>query len=152
MGKHHLQTEIEINAGVEQVWEILTDFSAYPEWNPFIRVIHGVPERAARLKVRIQANDAKAMTFRPKVLVADVGRELRWLGRVVLPGIFDGEHRFFIQPLTDGKVLFQHSELFSGILIPLFRDSLERDTRRGFEEMNLALKLRAEAAERQIRQ
>ena len=95
--------------------------------------------------VRIQASGAKAMTFRPAVLVADAGRELRWLGRVLLPGLFDGEHRFAIQPLADGKVLFQHSESFTGVLVPLFRNSLERDTKRGFEEMNRALKARAEA-------
>lgn len=87
------------------------------------------------------------MTFRPCVLVADAGRELRWLGRLLLPGIFDGEHSFLIQPLASGKVLLRQSELFSGVLVPLFRGSLDRDTKRGFEEMNLALKARAEAAD-----
>jgi len=146
MGKHHLQTEIEINAGAGRVWEILTDFAAYPDWNPFIRFIHGIPEKAARLEVRVQPSGTKGMTFRPTILVIDAGRELRWLGRVLLPGLFDGEHRFAIQPLADGKVLFQHSELFSGVLVPLFRDSLDRDTRRGFDDMNRALKACAEAA------
>ena len=85
------------------------------------------------------------MTFRPSVLVADSERELRWLGRLLVPGVFDGEHRFQIQALTGGKVLFQQSETFSGLLVPLFRSRLDRDTKRGFEEMNLALKARAEA-------
>jgi hypothetical protein len=31
------------------------------------------------------------------------------------------------------------------MLVPVFRGSLERDTKRGFEEMNQALKARAEA-------
>jgi len=149
MGKHQLQTEIAISAGAERVWAILTDFAAYPEWNPFIRSAHGVPEKGARLEVRIQPGSAKAITFRPQVLVAEAGRELRWLGRVWLPGIFDGEHRFNIQPLADGTILFQHSESFNGLLVPLFQDSLERDTKRGFEAMNRALKARAEAVERQ---
>ena len=145
MNKHHLKTEIEINAGAGRVWAILTDFAAYPEWNPFIRFIDGIPEKSARLEVRIQASGTKAMTFRPSILVADAGQELRWLGRVMLPGIFDGEHRFAIQPLADGQVLFQQSETFKGLLVPLLRNSLEQDTKRGFEEMNLALKTRAEA-------
>jgi len=147
MGKYRLHTEIEINAGAERVWDILTDFAAYPDWNPFIRSIHGIPEKAARLEVRIQPSGTKGMTFRPTVLVADAGRELRWLGRVLMPGILDGEHCFIIQPLADGKVLFQHQESFSGVLVPLFRGSLDRDTRRGFEAMNQALKARAEAME-----
>jgi len=145
MSKHELRTEVEINAGPERVWAILSNFSAYPEWNPFIRFISGAPEKGARLEVRIQPSGAKGMTFRPCVLVADAGRELRWLGRLLVPGIFDGEHSFVIQPLAGGKVLLRQSELFSGVLVPLFRGSLDRDTKRGFEEMNLALKARAEA-------
>jgi len=147
MSGRQLQTEIEIDAGPERVWSILTDFAAYPEWNPFIRFIHGAAEQGGRLEVRIQPSGTKGMTFRPSVLVADAGRELRWLGRLLLPGIFDGEHRFVIEPIAAGKVRFQQSERFSGILVPIFRGSHYRDTKRGFEEMNLALKERAEAQE-----
>src|SRR5208337_3854746 len=32
-----IHTEIEINAPAEKVWKVLTDFAAYPEWNPFVR-------------------------------------------------------------------------------------------------------------------
>lgn len=145
MSSHQLQTEIEIDAAPERVWSILTDFAAYPEWNPFIRFIRGAAEQGARLEVRIQPSGTKGMTFRPSVVVADAGREFRWLGRLLLPGIFDGEHRFVIEPIAAGKVRFQQSERFNGILVPIFRGSLDRDTKRGFEEMNRALKARAEA-------
>lgn len=64
-----------------------------------------------------------------------------------MPALFDGEHRFALQPIANGKVRFRQSELFSGILVPMFRASLDRDTKRGFEEMNQALKVRAEANE-----
>ncbi len=142
---HQLQAEIEINAGPERVWSILADSASYPVWNPFIRFIRGTLERGARLEVRIQPSGTKGMTFRPSVLAADAGRELRWRGHFLFPGIFDGEHRFVIEPLAAGKVRFRQSERFSGILVPIFRGSLDRDTKRGFEEMNLALKARAEA-------
>jgi hypothetical protein len=85
------------------------------------------------------------MTFRPSVLSADVGRELRWLGRLLFPGIFHGEHRFLIEPIACGKMRFQQSEQFSGILVPIFRASLNQDTEGGFAEMNLAIKARAES-------
>jgi hypothetical protein len=145
MSTYQLHTEIEIDATPERVWAILTDLAAYPQWNPFIKFIHGDMRQGARLEVRIQASGTRGMTFRPVVLVVEKNRELRWLGRLLLPGLFDGEHRFFIQPLAGGKVLFQQSEKFSGVLVGLLRGSLDRDTKRGFAEMNLALKLRAEA-------
>lgn len=144
MGTHQLQTELEINAAAERVWSILTDFARYPEWNPFIRSIQGELVQGARLEVRIQPSGAKGMTFRPSVLAADAGRELRWLGHFLFPGIFDGEHRFEIEPIAAGRVRFRQSERFNGILVPLFKGSLDRDIKRGFEEMNRALKARAE--------
>jgi len=39
------------------------------------------------------------MTFRPTILKAEPERELRWLGRLLLPGLFDGEHVFEIEQI-----------------------------------------------------
>ena len=147
MAIHHLSTEIEIEASAERVWAVLTDFASYPRWNPFIRSVMGVPQKGARLRISVQPSGGKAMRFTPVVLAAEAGRELRWLGRLLLPGIFDGEHSFVIEPQGEGKVRFQQSERFSGFLVGLFRAGLDRDTKRGFEEMNRALKLRAEEAQ-----
>jgi hypothetical protein len=139
-----LITSIEIDAPPNVVWEILTEFDRFDLWNPFIRSIDGKAVPGNKLVVEIEPPGGKVMTFRPVVLTADPGTELRWLGRVIFPGIFDGEHRFQIEPLGDRRVRFVHSEQFSGVLVPLFWRSLDTQTRRGFEEMNQALKLRSE--------
>lgn len=141
---HELQTHIDIDATPERVWSILTDFAAYPEWNPFILSAHGVAQNGQKLAILVQPDGGKAMRFRPDVLSAEAPRELRWLGRLILPGIFDGEHRFLIEPLEEGGVRFTQSERFSGVLVPLFRKSLDNQTKRGFEAMNAALKTRAQ--------
>jgi hypothetical protein len=93
--------------------------------------------------VRIAPPGAKPRTFKPRVLVAEPGRELRWLGRVVTAGVFDGEHSLRIEPLDDSGVHFVQSERFRGLLVPLFGSALEK-TARGFTAMNEALKQRAE--------
>jgi hypothetical protein len=139
-----LLTEIEINAPPERVWQLLTDFASFPQWNPFIRRASGEPKKGAQLQVYLQPSGAKGMTFRPKVLKAEPARELRWLGHFLIPGLFDGEHIFTIEPLEAGRVRFVQREIFTGILVPLFMRWLGKDTRRGFEEMNQALKVRAE--------
>ena len=141
-----IHTEIEINAPAEKVWRVLTDFAAYPDWNPFVRRVEGEVRVGARLHVYIQPAGGKGMSFRPTVLVADHNRELRWLGHLWLPGLFDGEHSFSIEPLAEGHVRFVQRERFGGLLVPLLSKMLDGDTRRGFEEMNRALKLRAESA------
>jgi len=141
-----IHTEIEINAPAEKVWKVLTDFAAYPEWNPFVRRGEGEVRVGARLHVYIQPSGGKGMSFRPTVLVADPNRELRWLGHLWVPGLFDGEHSFSIEPLSEGRVRFIQRERFGGLLLPFLSKTLDGDTRRGFEEMNRALKLRSESA------
>lgn len=77
------------------------------------------------------------------VLRADAPTELRWKGRLLIPGPFDGEHSFHLQALDSRRTKFAQKEVFSGILVPLFGSRLSA-TRRGFELMNQALKARAE--------
>jgi hypothetical protein len=64
--------------------------------------------------------------------------------RLFIPGVFDGDHRFVIEPLSKGRARLRQSERFSGILARLLRRTLERDTRGGFTEMNAELKRLAE--------
>jgi hypothetical protein len=139
-----LHSEIDIQASDERVWQLLTDFASFPQWNPFILRASGEPKTGTRLEVTIQPSGARGMTFRPTVLKAESKRELRWLGHLLIPGLFDGEHSLTIQPLEANRVRFVQHEIFTGILVPLFAHSLDTDTRRGFEEMNQALKMRAE--------
>jgi hypothetical protein len=145
MGFHELRTEVEIDASADRVWAILADFASYPEWNPFIRSIRGPLTGGARLIVRIQPSGGRGMTVRPIVLAANVGRELRWRGRLACSCIFSGEHEFVIEPISEGKVRFRQNERFRGWLVRFVTKSLDRDTKNGFEEMNLALKARAES-------
>ncbi len=141
-----LYSEIEIQASAERVWQLLTDLSNFPLWNPFIRRASGIVQAGQRLEVNIQPSGASGMTFRPTVLIAEPNRELRWLGRFLVPGLFDGEHIFTIEPLGAHRVHFVQREIFTGLLVPFFARRIDTDTRRGFEEMNLALKIRAERA------
>src|SRR5713226_9495625 len=137
-----LRTEIEIDAPVERVWEVLTDFERFPEWNPFIRRIHGKMQVGSRLDVLIGATGTRPMRFRPTVKAVIPNRELRWLGRLGLPRLFDGEHIFQIEPLGSMRTRFIQRERFRGLLVPLLARSLNRDVRRGFAEMNRALRER----------
>ena len=141
-----LRTEIEIHASPEVVWNLLTDTNRFPEWNPFIRRLSGELTVGNRLAVFLQPSGSRGMEFKPRVLKVEPNRELRWLGNLWFPGLFDGEHSFQIEPLAAKSVLFHQQETFTGILIPLLMRTLETDTRRGFNEMNQKLK---ELAERQ---
>jgi hypothetical protein len=139
-----LETSIEITASPEQVWQVLTDFDSYPDWNPFVTSISGVAEAGQQLVVRLQPPGGRGMTMRPRVQSADRARRFAWLGRLGVPGVFDGAHEFLIDG-RDGTTTFTQRETFRGALVP-FTGRLLARTKLGFEAMNAALKDRAERA------
>lgn len=142
--KHQLTTEIHIDAPPQVVWDVLTDLSGYAEWNPFITSASGSIQVGEKLVNRIEPPRGRAITFKPVVTVADEASVLEWLGTIGLPGVFDGRHRFEIEPSSTGTT-FTQSEQFDGVLVRLMRPSLDNGTKEGFEAMNTALKARAEA-------
>lgn len=142
-----IQTEIEIAAPAGKIWEILTDFASFHQWNPFMNTAQGKLKPGSRLQLHIQPPGGMGMTFKPTVLKAEPGRELRWLGHLLMPGLFDGEHYFLIEAQGDNDARFIQGERFTGVLVPLMGlMGLFPKTIRGFEEMNQALKARAEEA------
>jgi hypothetical protein len=122
---------------------VLADLPAYGEWNPFIKKIDGEPRTGTKLEVRMEPEGERAMTFRPTVLTVEPLREFKWLGHLLVPGIFDGEHRWLIEEIEPGRVRFTQSERFGGILVPLLWKKLrDGGTAKGFRAMNEALAAR----------
>lgn len=135
-----IHTHIHILTPPDKVWEILTDFSSYPEWNPFITSLEGEPVAGTKLKAKISG-----MRFKPTVLSSIPNKEFVWLGNFLFPGIFDGKHIFTLKERKDGTTDFYQSESFKGILVPLFKGRMEKETRKGFNAMNEKLKKRTES-------
>lgn len=144
---HHLHTEIDIDAAPDAVWAALTDLPAFADWNPFITSSEGTVAVGQRLVNRMEPPNGRAMTFKPTVTEVDDGRVFEWLGRLGVPGVFDGRHRFELVPTGAGTRLI-HTEHFTGALVPLMKKRLDTDTVAAFEAMNAALKARVEAADR----
>lgn len=139
-----IKTTIDIGASAEMVWRVLTHFSSYPKWNPFIREIHGKPEQGARLNVRVRLSKKRSHRFSPRVTKVIPAAELHWRGKWLLPGLFDGEHAFIIIPNGVMGVKFIQREHFSGLLVPLMLPFIAKKTEDAFERMNKALKKVAE--------
>ena len=77
MPSRAIDTTVHINAGPDAVWDVLTDFASYQERNPGTH-IEGAPEVGTKLAVHMTGG----MSFKPKVLAATPGKELRWLGKL----------------------------------------------------------------------
>ncbi|HXU26543.1 MAG TPA: SRPBCC domain-containing protein [Bacteroidia bacterium] len=139
-----IKTQILINATPQKVWAVLTNFNNYPNWNPFIKSITGEVKIGNKITAYLQPPNAKDMMFKPKVLALDTNKEFRWLGHLLFPGLFDGEHKFELIDNGNGTTTFIQSEKFRGILIPFFAKMLNTNTKNGFIAMNEKLKELAE--------
>jgi hypothetical protein len=133
-----ITTHLTVSAPVEDVWQTLTDLADYHAWNPFITEATGNISVGERLALTIQPLGGPAMAFKPWVTAVEHHHYVEWLGRLALPGIFDGRHSFVLTPMAGGRTLVQQSETFTGVLVP-FTGSVLARTRAGFIAMNEAL-------------
>ena len=139
-----ITTEILIQATPKKVWSVLTNFANYNDWNPFIKSITGIVAVGNKIKARIEPPGASGMTFKPTVLVYTDAKEFRWLGHLLIKGLFDGEHCFQLIDNKNGTTTFVQSEKFEGMLVRLFSKMLDTNTIEGFRQMNEALKKEVE--------
>lgn len=139
-----VRSEIEINSYPESVWKILTDFATYDQWNPFINKIIGLPTEGSKIDIYIETPSGKNRKYSPRITKVEEGRELRWFGKSSLPGFLNAEHIFTIEELQPESVRFIQREVFDGLLTRLFGKGLDTDVMQGFQDMNDALKKRAE--------
>ncbi|WP_422022168.1 SRPBCC family protein [Pyruvatibacter mobilis] len=139
-----IRTSIEIDASRPQVFAVLTEFAAYPEWNPYhVRVV-GEAVEGADLEVRVKRPDGKVIDVpQVHVLRVEKDRALYWGGGI--SGIFKGEHRFDLEDLPGGGTLVRHEEDFEGLFIG-FADLPPDVLAEGYREVNRALKAYVEAS------
>jgi hypothetical protein len=133
-----LRAETEIHASADEVWEVLADRAAYPDWNPFIVRSEGELTVGKTIS-NVMRSGGTDREFTPTLLAVEPGRELRWIGRLYVPGLFDGEHSFVIEQLAPGRVRLVQEETFKGALVPFLAGMLKNETLPAFRAMNAAL-------------
>jgi hypothetical protein len=140
-----IRSAIEIRAPIDAVWRVLTDFDAYPAWNPHVVKVLGRPRVGGRITIHSRPPRGRTVVMRPVILTWTPPRELRWRATFVSRRLFSGEHGFRLEATAPDRVRFVQDETFSGLLVPLYSRFRLAATRRGFEQMNQALRERAEA-------
>lgn len=139
-----IETQIEIDAPAAEVWATFSAFDEWPEWNPYLRSLKGTVAVGQKIEVRLDPPGGKAMTFKPNVTEFDAGQRFHWLGKLMVSGIFDGEHQFIVESMDGGRTRFTQREEFGGVLVGLILRKVRGSTTAGFEAMNQALKERVE--------
>lgn len=136
-----IQTEIEIDAPPETVWERLTDLASYEQWNPHISQARGDLREGASLEITVNRIEAKSRTLTVRVSEIDPPRRLQWVGTIGSKWLFQGIHTFELHALDDDRTRFVNHEQSTGFLAPFVASD---DPQRDYDRMNEALKERVE--------
>jgi hypothetical protein len=139
-------TEVTIEASSAAIWHILADVERYPQWNPYIRELHGELVPGAPLHFRFSLLGSITLPARASVLTVTVERELRWAGHLLRDKLFRAEHYHRLDLVSERTVRFRHGERFSGVLTVLLWPFLRAWAPGRYRAVNLALKQRAESA------
>ncbi|MEO1271640.1 MAG: SRPBCC domain-containing protein [Myxococcota bacterium] len=130
-----------IQASPEVVWSILTEASAYPEWDPNCTRMEGTIALGEQLTAFTALSPGRA--FRVKVTAFEPGRRMTWSSGMPL-GLFKGERTFALKPNGAREVEFTVKEVFSGPMMLLIGGTIP-DLNQPFEQFVEGLKARAEA-------
>ena len=136
--RRDLLTTVDIAAPPSRVWAVLADTADYSQWNPHMRLSGPLVPGGVIEHVEIDGGDRTV--FRPRLLVVRPDRELRWHGRLPVPGLLDAEHYVLLRPANRGTLMTQGEHL-RGVALWFFDAGALRAS---FDEMNAALKRRVE--------
>jgi len=141
-GCSSMKATVDINAPPDAVWDVVSDLEHYHCWNPFFVRASGTLRAGNELDLTMQPVGKGAQRFSPEVLELEAGRRIVWRGRLLMPGLFDGRHVFTVERRGATASRFTQEESFGGIFVPFVGFE---PYRAGWERMNRALKVRAEA-------
>ena len=142
------QTTLPIAATAETVWAILIDFERWREWNPSVPSIKGDVEAGSTVRLTLAMPGRPSVNVKAQLTEVVPERRLCWHGSVGGDRLFAGTREFVIEPRPDGTVLFTHVEDVSGLLFPVFHVVMGGAIQRHHDDLNAALKDRAERSAR----
>jgi len=124
------------------VWQILTDFDHWSEWNPFLYRAVGKAEQGENVELFFERSGTKEIKLKSTITKLEPEHEWIWKYDVIWSGLFQGEHSFAVEKIDENHTRFVQNEVFTGLLVPIFLK--ESETISGFVAMDKALKARAE--------
>lgn len=141
---YEIRTQIAIDAPPARVWDVIADFSRYPDWNPFILEVIGEVRPGASVRYRFEFPRGIRIWAVANVERFDPVEGLLWSAHFLARILLNGDHHFRVLPSGDGGTVFEHGEVFSGILLPIILPLLWLSGRPIYDSLNIALKHRVE--------
>ena len=140
-----VRAEIEIDAPIERVFEILRDLASYPEWNPFTPRVESTLEIGAPIHLHVRLR-GETLSHRVEWVTAnEAPRKLCWEMKMGAAFLLRAERCQVLTPQADGRTHYVTEDRFTGLLTPLVMRLFGPAMQRGFADCAVALKKRAES-------
>ncbi len=141
-----IEDAVDIDAPPAEVWAVLVDGAHYAQWSSQLAWLGDAAAPGATLHLRLSAEGTAPYEFRPVVKTFEPPHRFGWLARTGLPGVFDGEHTFTLEPLGATGTHVINRESYRGVLsLVMQRLPMMANAPAGFRTMNDELKRRVEA-------
>jgi len=139
-----IRSEILISAPIDKVWQVLTDFDNWKDWNPMVINANGSALEGSKLTITMCGKDKKdGPKYQPSVLEVKAPSRFRWRVKM-MGGIMLTNDRVFKLKEKEGGTELVNSEFFSGLMLLMAGKKLDKFVPPILEQMNLALKNKLE--------
>ena len=138
-----VRAEVEIDRGIDHVWQILRDLDRYPEWNPFTPSARSTLEVGDPVELEVRLRGSK-LSKRVETVSAAEPHRLCWGMTMGVPLLLRAERCQVLTPIDEHRTRYVTEDRFSGLLAPLVVGLYGGAMERGFSDCASALKKRAE--------
>lgn len=141
-----IEDGVDIAATPEAVWQVMTDFDRYGEWNPFaVRCATSlVPGDPIDMSVQFILPGRRPLRQREWIRTHTPGREFSYSMKPVAFGALRSLRTQSVTPLAGGRARYTSRFELSGWLHPVVRLLLGVRLQKGFHAMTAALVKRVE--------
>lgn len=136
--------EIDIDAPASDVWAVITDFSSYSQWNPFVVDAKSSlkPGEPIDMKVKLLGPVQRQVEI---ILDVEEGKGFSYCMKPFPLGALSSRRSHKILDLGDERSHYSSHFELRGWMMPLVRGMMSGALERGFNSMSFAIKERAEA-------
>jgi hypothetical protein len=143
-----MQRAVEFRTGVqapaEIVWEVISDFSTWKDWNPVHPRMEGEMRIGTTLTVDLAHGEGQVTTIQPIVQDWVPFEQLHWRTKR-LRGFVTAIRYLEIENMGPASSTFSNGELFMGMLVRWVSRDERRRLRAAYTRMGEAVRDRAEA-------
>ena len=139
-------TEIVIPASQPVVWEQVTNFATYSDWNPFVIKASAQFEVGKTIQFLEDLKQFGQHWITAEFLAITPPHTFVWQGHFAAPFLFTVRHTFVLEAIADQQTRFRQIHQNSGLLVPwLAWRGIYWVSHQGYLDFDQALKARCES-------